>query len=66
MDQQTLVMRYIAEHGSITSQEAFDMGITRLADVIYKMKKKCIPVKVTMVHGKNRFGRPITYARYYL
>lgn len=66
MDQQTLVMRYIAEHGSITSQEAFNMGITRLADVIYKMKNKGIPVKVTIVHGKNRFGRPITYARYYL
>lgn len=66
MKQKTLVLRYIAEHGSITSMEAFDMGITRLADVVFKLKKTGVPVKGTRVKAKNRFGQPISYMRYYL
>lgn len=53
-------------NGSITSMQAFDHGITRLADVIYKIKKKGVPVNMELRTGRNRNGAVVSYAVYSL
>ena len=45
------VLRYIEQHGSITSLEAIeDLGILRLASRINDLKKLGYPIEVTMEH----------------
>lgn len=65
MTQKELVLKYIADFGSITPMEAFgDLGITKLATRISEMKKEGQQFKIDMVKGKNRYGKPTRYARY--
>ena len=67
MEQTTLVMRYIAEHGSITALQAvMELGIMRLADVVHKLRKRGVPIVGHYVTGKNRFGQTCRYMRYSL
>lgn len=68
MKQQELVLDYMQAYGSISSWEAFrDLGVTRLAAVIYKLKHNgghIITAK--MEAGKNRRGETVHYTRYTL
>lgn len=67
MSQKKLVLDFIARHGSITSLQAFEFfGITRLADVIFKLRKAGNVIFSETVHGKNRYGNPVHYARYWM
>ena len=59
------VIDYMAEFGGITSLEAFqDLGITRLAAVIFDIKKMGIPIKTERVGATNRYGEAVNFARY--
>lgn len=61
------VLEYTTRHGSITSMEAFGkLGITRLADVIYKLEKKDIHFRREAVTERNRYGNTVTYTRYHI
>ena len=71
MSQTDLIIDYIMENGSITTMQAFkDLGITRLSGRIYdirhnKDEKKRRDVYSETVTGKNRYGKTVTYTRYW-
>lgn len=59
------VMGYMEQFGGITSLEAFqDLGITRLAAVIFDLKKAGVPIKTDRVSSTNRYGENVSFARY--
>lgn len=61
------ILQYIEETGSITQMEALkEFGCMRLASRISDLKRQGVPVKRTMETAKNRYGEPISYARYSL
>lgn len=63
--QQERVLRYMNEFGSISSLEAFkDLGVTRLAAVIFDLKKKGVKIESKIESCKNRFGEPVHFSRY--
>ena len=67
MTQWEKVIDYIGRFGSITPLDAFrDLGITRLAAVIWQLRKDGIVVYGEMEKSKNRFGEPVKYMRYSL
>lgn len=65
MTQCERILDYIAEQGSITQLDALrEFGCMRLASRISDLKRQGIPIKRTMESAKNRYGEPISYARY--
>lgn len=67
MGQKKTVLDYIRESGSITPLDAFrDLGVTRLAAVIFELKEDGHDIHTERERGKNRFGQPTRYARYSL
>lgn len=64
MTQVQAIMDYCKTHGSITTMDAFDIGITRLASRIHEIRQMGISVEKEMVKGTNRYDEPIHYARY--
>ena len=67
MNRAERVLGYIQKFGSITSFEAFqDLGITRLSAAIFEVKQNGHRVTWKMETKKNRYGIPVTYARYSL
>lgn len=59
------MLRFMEEHGSITSMDAFGLGITRLAAVICQIKKDGIRVQKENERVDTRYG-PTTISRYSL
>ena len=54
MTQQTRVLRYMQDYGSITSLEAFrDLGITRLSGVIFDLRKTHVIISQTKRGRRN-------------
>ena len=67
MTQQDIILAHLKSKGSITPMEAFqDLGYTRLACAINEMKRDGHKVRKQYETRKNRFGQPVTYARYFL
>ena len=65
--QNTKVLNYMREHGSITSLEAFtDLSITRLSGRIYDLKQDGHIIKSEMEEHVNKAGEKTRYARYSL
>jgi len=61
------IVRYIEEKGSITQLDALrEFGCMRLASRISDLKRQGVPVTRTIETAKNRYGEPISYARYSL
>lgn len=68
MTQNELVLDYMKRHGSITQAEAArELGCMRLGariwDLIHKYGYNIISETVT---EKNRYGKPVSFARYRL
>lgn len=67
MKQKQRVLEYIERFGSISSMEAFkDLGVTRLSDVIFRLKKDGYEFDKVNETRKNRFGEKASFARYSL
>ena len=67
MTQCERILQYIDEKGSITQLDALrEFGCMRLASRMCDIKKMGYPVKKEMETAKNRYGEPISYARYTL
>jgi len=67
MNRAERVYSYMKEFGSITPLDAIrDLGYTRLACAIAEMKRDGHKVLKQYETRKNRFGQPVTYARYFL
>lgn len=64
--QQTRVWNYLVEEGSITPLDAMrEFGIMRLSAIIFNLRKERVII-TTYETKKNRYGNPVTYARYVL
>lgn len=56
-EQKQRVLDYIRETGSITQLEAIkELGVMRLADVVFRMKKDGYAIKTELVPVKTRYG----------
>lgn len=62
------VEQYLKDKGSITSWEAIQQfGITRLSAVIYDLRyKRNLNISTRFETIKNRYGDPVSFARYVL
>ena len=61
------VMQYMEEEGSITSLDAFrELGVTRLAAIIFNLKEQGVPIKTETMYGINRWGDEVRFAKYSL
>lgn len=60
------VMEKLDKKGSITSQQAFKGGITRLSAIILRLRRNGLKIKTNMISGKDRFGSKCQYAKYTL
>ena len=67
MTQKELILQYIADFGSITSYQAYaDLGVTQLGTRIKELKELGFAFKTEPQKGKNRYGKPTHYVKYYL
>ena len=67
MNQELKVLEYINKFGSITSYQSFlDLGITRLSDRIFTLKKKGYEFTTEWVYVTNRYDEKIKYKKYML
>lgn len=64
MSQATDVIEFIRDHGSITTMDAFGLGITRLASRVHDLRRFGITVNREMVNVTNRKGETCRVARY--
>jgi len=63
--QEDAVMQYLQTHGSITSIEAFSLGITRLSAVIFRLKENGVRIiSIPETSGGGIYGTS-RYTRYY-
>lgn len=62
------VLKYIKTFGSISRADALnDIGVANLTAVIDDLRHKFgYNIVTTMIKTRNRYGEPITYARYRL
>lgn len=61
------ILQYIEENGSITQLDALrEFGCMRLASRMCDIKKMGYAVTKRMEKSNNRYGDPITYARYFI
>lgn len=67
MTQKDRILRHLHDYGSITQLEAFrDYGIMRLASRINDIRRDGVNITVVMERTKNRYGEPVSCARYSL
>ena len=64
MTQVQQIINFMQEHGSITTMQAFEMGITRLASRIFDIRRMGIEIESETVTAKNRYDEPVHFARY--
>ena len=66
--QMTEVLKYMEKHKrGITSVQAFELfGVTRLSDIIFRLRKLGWDIITESITVKNRYGNVTTYARYKL
>lgn len=56
--QKTAVLNYLKGNGSITATEAIRyLSITRLANVIYKLKKEGVKIETSYEHVDTTYGK---------
>ena len=65
--QHAQIMDYMIRFGSISPMEAFaDLGVTKLSTRIGEMKRNGVPIDKKMEKNRIRFGKKISYMRYWL
>ena len=65
MTQKQRILDYMGQFGSISPREAYlDLGVMRLAARISEMIRDGIPISRQLETGRNRYGKPVRYARY--
>lgn len=68
MNKTTAVLKWMRTGAGITSKEAFEnFGVTRLSAIIFNLRyRRGHNIETVMVDGRDRFGNPVRFARYYL
>lgn len=65
--QEELIKKHLNKRGSITSWEAIKLyGCTRLSAKIYDLRNEGMKIRTEHVSKKNRYGYPVTFAKYIL
>lgn len=65
LSQNNEVLIYLQQHGSITPMEAEkEFACRRLGARIYDLRRNGHDIRTIPETRKNRFGKPVTYARY--
>lgn len=60
------IIHHLMTEGSITAWEAIkEYGSTRLSAIVYELRKQGWNIESEMVTAKNRYGNPVTFARYH-
>lgn len=63
--QKAEVLNYLKKNCTLTSMEAFDLfGATRLAAIIFELRKGGHVIDTKDVMGKNRYDGIVQYAKY--
>ena len=61
------ILNYMRENGFITSKIANELfGATRLAAIIFNLRKVGYEIETILVDGTTRYGTHTQYAKYYL
>lgn len=61
------ILDWLKTHTSISSMEAIQsFGATRLSAIIFNLRKKGYNIETVTCEGRDRFGNPMRFARYYL
>ena len=60
------VINFIQKNGSITTLQAFGIGVARLASRVFDLKAKGVPIQKEMIEVENRKGEKCRVARYWL
>lgn len=59
------VLKYMEQNGSITQKQANDdLGCSRLAEYIRRLKEAGFPIIGEWKTGENRFGEPTRWKEY--
>ena len=67
MTQCEMVYDYLRKNGCITQLEAAEeLGCWRLASRISDLRSAGYDIRSEKVTKKNRYGKPVSFARYYL
>ena len=67
MNQKQRVLEYMKDFGVVTPYHAFrDLGVTRLAAVIYRLKQDGHLIGQEWHEGKNRYNEKVHYMTYWL
>ena len=67
MKQTEMTLQHLRERGSITPMESIHLyGCMRLGARIYDLKRAGYDITVERETAPNRYGKPVTYARYTL
>lgn len=66
VSQANKVLRFMMKHGSITTMQAFTMGITRLSARVYELRRRGIDITSEPGTAKNRDGETVHFAVYKL
>ena len=67
MTQKERILQYMLDFGSISPLEAmYDLGCMRLASRIGELKRAGYTINKQTEHGRNRYGKKTSYARYSL
>jgi hypothetical protein len=64
MTQCQRVLQFMDDYGSITTMQALEIGITRLASRIHDLRKSGVEIKSETIYGINRYGDMIHYSLY--
>lgn len=64
MSQETDIIEFIRDNGSITTLQAFGIGCARLASRVFDLRAHGVNVQKEMVTVKNRKGEDCRVARY--
>lgn len=61
------VLKHLQEYGTIESMQAINQyGATRLAAIIFDLRKRGYVINTMMIESTDRNGNPCRYARYVL
>lgn len=67
MTQKEQILDYLQRFKTITPMDAFaDLGITKLATRVSEMRRDGVEFNIESVKSKNRFGKPVRFAKYSL
>lgn len=67
MNQRDKILRHMRDYGSISQMEAVSFyGCYRLGARIHELKKQGVEISREMEHTRNRYGEPVSFARYRL